>query len=59
MFKETKVSHTTLQNVLCKMQENHLINKYDIGHKKVDYEITEKGLKCLLVLREFKRVLNS
>jgi len=39
------------------MQENHLINKYDIGHKKVDYEITEKGLKCLLVLRELKRTL--
>ncbi len=57
MFRETKVSHTTLQLVLEKMQATGLIAKYDIGHKKVDYEITKKGTHCLLLLRDLKKVL--
>lgn len=57
MFKETKVSHTTLQRVLSGLQKQNLITKYDIGHKKVDYEITDKGDKVLLLLRELKKLL--
>ncbi len=57
MFRQTKVSHTTLQLVLEKMLSHNLIVKYDIGHKKVDYDITKKGMQCLLLLRELKRIL--
>ncbi len=57
MFRETKVSHTTLQLVLEKMQTSGLIAKYDIGHKKVDYEITKKGTQCLVLLHELRKLL--
>ena len=57
MFRDTKVSHTTLQLVLEKMQSSGLIVKYDIGHKKVDYEITKKGTQCLLLLLELKKLV--
>ena len=52
MFKETKVSHTTLQRVLNELIEKKFVNRYDIGHKKVDYEITDKGRKLLMLLSE-------
>ncbi len=58
MFRETKVSHTTLQLALEKMQKEGLIAKYDIGHKKVDYEITKKGTQCLILLQEVKKLLS-
>ena len=59
MFRDTKVSHTTLQRVLMKLQEQNLISKYDIGHKKVDYEISDRGVKILLLLRELKKYLKN
>jgi len=55
MFKETKVSHTTLQSTLKKLINKKFIKKYDIGHQNVDYKITEKGkilLKSLIQLQE-------
>lgn len=57
MFKQTKVSHITLQRALRQLQEQHLINKYDIGHKKVDYDISEKGIKVLFNLQELRKYL--
>ena len=50
MFRKTKVSHTTLQSVLRGLTEKGFIVKYDIGHQKVDYEVTNKGKKLLAVL---------
>ncbi|HLD37028.1 MAG TPA: winged helix-turn-helix transcriptional regulator [Candidatus Nanoarchaeia archaeon] len=50
MFRKTKVSHTTLQSVLKELNEKEFIVKYDIGHQKVDYEITNKGKKMFKVL---------
>ena len=47
MFRETKVSHTTLQRVLKKLEEKKIIEKQDTGHQKVDYLITPKGRKLL------------
>ena len=47
MFRKTKVSHTTLQSVLRELEERKFIKKHDIGHMKVDYEITDKGKKLL------------
>ncbi len=50
MFKETKVSHTTLQRSLKELINKEFIVKRDIGHQNVDYEITEKGKKLLINL---------
>jgi len=50
MFRTTKVSHTTLQNVLSNRANAKAITKKDIGHKKVDYEITDKGKKLLKLM---------
>lgn len=58
MFKETKVSHTTLQSVLRKLEEKKIIEKQNIGHQKVDYLITKKGKKLLEHLIEIKQLLN-
>lgn len=57
MFKHTKVSHITLQRALVQLQNESLIKKYDIGHKKVDYLITEKGTKVLLSLQGLKKIM--
>ncbi len=57
MFKETKVSHTTLQRVLKYLEANKFINREDIGHMKVDYEITSKGKKLLQQLLQLKQLL--
>ena len=57
MFKETKVSHTTLQRVLKYLVKKKFIKKHDIGHMKVDYEITRNGRKLLKLLTDLKIVL--
>lgn len=57
MFKETKVSHTTLQRVLKYLARKKFIKKHDIGHMKVDYEITNKGRKLLKLLNDLKTTL--
>lgn len=57
MFKETKVSHITLQSVLKKLADKKFIIKHDIGHQKVDYEITQKGKKIFGCLSELKDIL--
>jgi len=57
MFKETKVSHTTLQRVLKYLVKKRFIKKSDIGHMKVDYEITTKGRKLLKLLADLKTTL--
>ena len=58
MFRKSKVSHITLQKVLKELQEKKFIKKYDMGHKKVDYEITQKGVKLLNGLIEIKGLVS-
>lgn len=58
MFKETKVSHTTLQAVLKGLEAKKFIKKHDVGHMKVNYEITEKGRELLGILLKLKESLN-
>lgn len=57
MFKQTKVSHTTLQKVLKELVNNKFIKKHDIGHQKVDYEITENGKQLLEILIKLENIL--
>jgi len=57
MFRLTKVSHITLQSVLRGLNERGFIKKYDLGHQKVDYEITNKGRKLLGTLRELNKLV--
>ena len=59
MFKQTKVSHHTLQKSLHYLIKEGFIRKYDLGHKKVDYEITKKGdhfFNSLVELRQMLKV---
>ena len=57
MFKITKVSHTTLQSALKELINKKFIRKYDIGHMKVDYEITDKGKRLLKTLLDLQEIL--
>ena len=57
MFRKTKVSHTTLQSVLKELAEKGFIVKYDIGHQKVDYEVTNRGKKLLAVLTQLNELV--
>ena len=57
MFRKIKVSHTTLQSVLKDLAEKGFIVKYDIGHQKVDYEVTNKGRRLLAVLLQLHDLL--
>ena len=57
MFRKTKVSHTTLQKALKELNEKKFIKKYDIGHKKVDYQITDKGKRLLEYLLKLQEIL--
>ena len=41
MFKDTKVSHTTLQSVLKDLIQKKFIKRVVLDHMNVDYEITE------------------
>ena len=56
MFRKTKVSHTTLQSVLKELAKKEFIVKYDIGHQKVDYELTNRGKKLLVVLAQLNEL---
>ena len=57
MFKDTKVSHITLQRALKFLIEKKFIKKYDIGHMNVDYEITDRGKKLLKLLSEVNEMV--
>ena len=52
MFRKTKVSHITLQSVLRELTEKGFILKHNLGHQKVDYEMTNKGRKLLNILSQ-------
>lgn len=56
MFKETKVSHITLQRALKFLITKKFILKHDIGHMNVDYEITDKGKKLLKLFIELNEI---
>jgi len=51
LFKETKVSHTTLQKVLRGLEERKFISREEI------YKITKKGKEFLKKLEELKDYL--
>lgn len=57
MFKETGVSHTTLQSVLRDLVSKKFIIKHGIGHQNVDYEIAHKGRKVLELLTQLKQLM--
>ena len=57
MFKESRVSHITLQRALKQLINKKFIKRHDIGHMNVDYEITEKGKGLLKLLVELREVL--
>lgn len=59
MFKQTKVSHKTLQTALQELIQDNFINKQDIGHKKVDYTITPKGTKFYQQLTELRKMFKT
>ncbi len=52
-FKKTKVSHTTLQNVLKYLLEKKFISKNEEG-----YEISEEGKRLLKKLEELGEILD-
>lgn len=51
LFKETKVSHTTLQKVLKYLTEKQFVAKDD------NYKITHTGTNLLQKLQELKKIL--
>jgi len=55
LFKETKVSHITLQNALKEMVRASFFKKED----DEGYNITEKGRKLLRKLDELEEILKS
>ena len=57
MFRETGVSHATLQRVLDELARKRFIRKHDIGHQNVDYGITEKGRRLLQILLSLQGML--
>lgn len=59
MFRKTRVSHTTLQSVLKELNEKGFIVKHNIGHQKVDYEITSKGRKLLNILLQLNELVKK
>jgi len=52
LFKQTKVSHTTLQNVLKELLKNEFVLKGDI-----EYIITIKGKNLFRKLEELVKIL--
>ncbi len=57
MFKETRVSHITLQEVLKYLAKKKFILRNEIGYKDVDYKITDEGKKFFKKLEELKEIL--
>lgn len=57
MFRETKVSHTTLQTVLKYLIEKKFIKRQESSYKIVDYEINERGKGLLKQLVKLKEIL--
>jgi len=57
MFKESKISHTTLQRALSELIKKKFIKKYDLGHQNVDYGISDKGKELLRLLSELRQFL--
>jgi len=51
LFRETKVSHITLQNALSELSQDKFITKAE------EYGITDKGKKLLRKLEELKEIL--
>ncbi len=52
LFKETKVSHTTLQRVL-----NYLVERKFVEKSEEGYKITNKGKEPLQLLQQLKILL--
>ena len=56
MFKETKKSHITLQNVLKYLIKKRFINRVETEYKIVDYQITPRGRTLLEKLEDLKLI---
>ncbi len=57
MFKATKKSHLTLQNVLKYLTKNKFIQRKETAYKIIDYEITSKGKILLEKLKDLNSIL--
>ena len=53
LFKETKVSHVTLQNTLKELIKKDFIKRED------NYKILEKGRKLLKKLEDLNEIINN
>jgi predicted transcriptional regulator len=58
LYKETGISHETLQTALKFLVIKKLIEKEDKGHKKSFYRISEKGRTYLLYMKKLKELEN-
>lgn len=56
LYKETRVSHITLQTALKTLLKGEYIKKEDKGHKKSYYEITPKGEKYFSLLKQLREM---
>jgi len=56
MYKEIGLSHETLQTALRFLLRAKLIKRVDRGHKKSYYEITEKGRRYFLLMKELREL---
>jgi len=57
MFKETKSSHTTLQNVLKDLVKEKFVKKNIRDKLHTSYDITDKGKKLLRGLENLNGIL--
>ena len=56
MYKNSKISHETLQTALKYLRNKGFVTKKDKGHKKSFYEISERGKKYFSVMKELKEL---
>lgn len=57
MFRETKISHTTLQGVLKELIQKDFIERKDNGKNDIDYRINEKGKELIILLNKINKLL--
>lgn len=57
IFKITKRSHITIQNILKYLIQKKFIQREETAYKKIEYEITPKGKVLLEKLEDLKSIL--
>jgi len=57
MYREIKVSHTILQKVLKTLLRKGFITRQDLGHMKVNYQITKEGQELFETLNKLQKLI--